>query len=174
MTLNRLSSLRPRTSFMNAIAESPDALWIVFKDGYPLTNKTRHDAIVTLPTSIVKPLLGDEPVFGHGRIQGVIDKTRVRSLSASRIRGPSVVFIGMAEAAETTEYTKPTSAADLKGTFYLALAVDKIPRSEVARIMKPDYQFCEVRRAASVQDEFNMYLLATGRSMLDWNNRMKV
>ena len=177
MSLNRLSSFRPKTVFMNSIAESPNALWVVFRDGYPLTDRNHQDAIVKLPTSSIRYLLGTEPIFGHSLTEGVVDKTRVRSLSASRIRGPAVVFLGWdeSEAAITSgTYTKPKSASDLDGKFYLALSVDKIPRSQLSQIMEPSFQFCEARKAATTQNPFDMYILATARSMLDWNNRMKV
>ncbi|KAH7102943.1 NUDIX hydrolase domain-like protein [Auriculariales sp. MPI-PUGE-AT-0066] len=173
MVLNRLSSLRPDTAFMNSVAESPNALWIMFRGGYPLTDKTKGDAIVKLSTAAVRPLLGAENVFGHALFEGVRDKTRVRSLSASRIRGPSVVFLGCDIPDSAEEYKKPATASDLEGVPYMAIAVDTLSRAELASTIRSDWQFCEVRRAASVQDEFDMYLLATARSMLDWNYRMK-
>ncbi|KZV91499.1 hypothetical protein EXIGLDRAFT_615572 [Exidia glandulosa HHB12029] len=177
MTLNRLSWLRPSSTFLNSAALSSDARWVLFRAGQPLVDSETH-ALVKLPTTDLAHLIGPSPVFGQTQNDGEVGPTGTKPLAASRLRGPAVVFLGWREPDNAvTEYKHPQTAADLPGTPFFAIALDGVPDSDVdALLQRPDgtqRRFVDARSAGARLDAWDTTLFAVARSMLDWNARMK-
>lgn len=173
MSLNRLSWLRPSSSFLNSAATSPDARWVLFRSGQPLIDGA---TLVQVTTPDIAHLLDPTPVFGQTQHDGEVGPEGFKPLAASRLRGPCVVFLGWREPEPlrpASEYKRPLTGADLPGTPYFALALDDVPEEEVARLVG-HWTFAEARSAGASMDAWDTALLAVARSMLDWNARMKV
>ena len=62
-----------------------------------------------LTTDEVKPLLGTELFFGQCEQEGEVYESDIPVLEASRIRRPSIVFLGLKEADTTSAGAMPSS-----------------------------------------------------------------
>ncbi|OJA10338.1 hypothetical protein AZE42_07345 [Rhizopogon vesiculosus] len=190
--LNRLSWLRPSHSFLNAVIVSPATRWILFNGGQPLISShpgTQKRSLALLTTNEVKPLLGAEPFFGQCEREGEVCASDIHVLEASRIRGPSVVFLGLKEADVTSGSALPssdfkdpyTAVENLEGTPYFSVDVvdldentinEAIENTELAKDGSA-LTFMEPRAAMSSLDVYTASIFAEARSMVDWNQRNK-
>ncbi|KAG1753336.1 NUDIX hydrolase domain-like protein [Suillus lakei] len=158
--LNRLSWLRTSHSFLNAVVVSPATRWILFNGGQPLVAShpgTQKRSLAFLTTEDVKPLLGAEPFFGQCEQEGEQCVSDVPVLQAARVRGPSIVFLGLREAETSgsalpsSEFKDPHSAVEkLTGIPYF-LRMSQI-------LMRP-------RAAMSSLDVYTAAIFAEARSM---------
>ncbi|KAL0072570.1 NADH pyrophosphatase [Marasmius tenuissimus] len=105
--LNRLAWLRTSHGFLDSIVQSPSSRWILFNAGKPLVSVSSgtqtSTSLAYLSTTSVRPLLGNQPLFGQGQND---DDTPVSAeqlnlhahvLQAARHRGAPVVFLGIHE-----------------------------------------------------------------------------
>ncbi|KAJ7655389.1 NUDIX hydrolase domain-like protein [Mycena rosella] len=192
--LNRLSWLRSSYSFLNAVAASSKARWLVSNAGQqlvsiPASNPSEKAAIAQLTTSQVKALLGPEPYFGQGKDDGrTLTADEVISVTESaRHRGVRVVFLGLLDtlsslnALPTSDFTDPERAvAKLEGIPYFALDIGELG-------VDADAFLTEVKDVAQVLswaeprgllmglqlDKVSLALFGEARSMVDWNQRNK-
>ncbi|KAJ7582815.1 NUDIX hydrolase domain-like protein [Mycena floridula] len=190
--LNRLSWLRGNATFLNTIAVSPKSRWLLFNAGQPLTtsSSTSPKALAYLATSQVKPLLGQEPYFGQGKIAGqLLDSTEENSFTESvRHHGSRVVFLGLEQAPGATisalpssDFKDPVSAAEkIDGTFYFSMDVADLdwPNDQLEEFLKgtdigQNLSWAEPRAFMRGIDAFNGSIFAEGRSLVDWNTRNK-
>lgn len=190
--LNRLSWLRTSHSFLNALVVSPTTRWILFNGGQPLIashpGTTQKRSLALLTTEDVKPLLGAEPFFGQGEQEGEHCASDVSVLEAARVRGPSVVFLGLREtetsgsALPSSEFKDPHSAvAKLTGTPYFSADVADLDENKVNEAIENTelakdgtmLAFVEPRAAMSSLDAYTAAIFAEARSMVDWNQRNK-
>ena len=196
--LNRLSWLRPSTSFLNAVLASKDTRWIVFQSGKPLVKLTpgsKESVLARLPTTDVRALLGPSPVFGQGKEPGATHEASAHSLEAARLHGPPIVFLGAHEpeglditsALPSTEFSASEDpdllVAKLHGIPYFALDAGNSSEDELkslvtdsseAKIGEGYLEFVEPRSASSNFSFFEAGVFAEARSMLDWNARNRV
>lgn len=190
--LNRLSWLRTSHSFLNAVVTSPTARWILFNGGQPLIAShagTQKGSLALLTTQDVKPLLGAEPFFGQCEQEGELSSSDVSVLEAARLRGPSIVFLGLKEtetlgtsALPSSEFKDPqTAVAKLTGTPYFSADVADLDENKVNEVIEnaglvkdgSTLAFTEPRAAMSSLDAYTAALFAEARSMVDWNQRNK-
>lgn len=192
--LNRLSWLRSSHSFLNAIAASPNARWLVLNAGQqlvsvPTSNTSERPAIAQLTTSQVKSFLGPEPWFGQGKDDGrTLSPDEVISFTESaRHRGVRIVFLGLLDtlstsnALPTSDFTDPERAvANLEGTPYFALDIGELGVDTEAFLDEhKDTQILSWGEARPLMmglqlDKVSLALFTVGRSMVDWNQRNKV
>ncbi|EJD43846.1 hypothetical protein AURDEDRAFT_88728 [Auricularia subglabra TFB-10046 SS5] len=168
--LNRLSWLRPSSTFLNSAAESDEARWVVLCHGQPLVDSSTN-TLALLPTSALRHLLGPRPFFGQTQNIEDVGDAKIKALAASRLRGPPVVFLGWRETDPEATYRHPSVAADLPGTPFFAVEFGS-PNHEVSGIL-PNSRFINARKASASFDEFENVLFSTASSILDWNSRMK-
>lgn len=189
--LNRLSWLRTSHSFLNAVVVSPAARWILFNGGQPLIAShpgTQKRSLALLTTEDVKPLLGTGPFFGQCEQEGELCTSDVPVLQAARVRGPSIVFLGLKEtetsgsALPSSEFKDPHSAvAKLTGTPYFSADIADLDENEVNETIEntelakdgSTLTFMEPRAAMSSLDVYTAAIFAEARSMVDWNQRNK-
>ncbi|KAG1806096.1 NUDIX hydrolase domain-like protein [Suillus subaureus] len=190
--LNRLSWLRTSHSFLNAVVVSPATRWILFSGGQPLIashpGTTQKRSLALLTTEDVKPLLGAEPFFGQGEQEGEHCTSDIPVLEAARVRGPSIVFLGLKEtetsgsALPSSEFKDPHSAvAKLTGTPYFSADVADLDENKVNEAIEntglakdgSTLAFMEPRAAMSSLDAYTAAIFAEARSMVDWNQRNK-
>ncbi|KAG1767451.1 NUDIX hydrolase domain-like protein [Suillus occidentalis] len=189
--LNRLSWLRTSHSFLNAVVVSPATRWILFNGGQPLVAShpgAQKRSLALLTTEDVKPLLGAGPFFGQCEQEEQLDVSDAPILQAARIRGPSIVFLGLKEtetsgsALPSSEFKDPHSAvAKLTGTPYFSADIADLDENKVnetienAQLAKDGstLTFMEPRAAMSSLDVFTAAIFAEARSMVDWNQRNK-
>lgn len=201
--LNRLSWLRTSQVFLNAVALSPSARWILFKDGQPLlaselsveSGKRGRRSLAPLTTAEVRSLLGSEPFFAQGQNDGEFAPADVHVLEAARLRGAPIVFLGLhepnsesdgADALPSTDFSAKVDAAavseKIKGTPYFSLNVsdvdqqtlDQVVQSTVAIQQGTKLGFMDARGAMNLLTYFDAAVIAEARSMVDWNARNKV
>ncbi|KAG8757708.1 NADH pyrophosphatase [Serendipita sp. 396] len=138
--LNRFGWLRTSAKFINASACSPRARWILFRSGDPLVHQSTGK-LVELPTSQLGTVLGSQPYFGQGQLEGESALPEVKNLESARLRGPRAVFLGVWErdAAQSAsgeanakeggnEATTTVDVEDVKGDFYFALDVSDVDK----------------------------------------------
>ncbi|OAX36523.1 hypothetical protein K503DRAFT_291783 [Rhizopogon vinicolor AM-OR11-026] len=190
--LNRLSWLRPSHSFLNAVVVSPATRWILFNGGQPLISShpgTQKRSLALLTTDEVKPLLGADPFFGQCEQEGEVCASDIHVLEASRIRGPSVVFLGLKEADVTSGSALPSSdfkdpyaaVENLEGTPYFSVDVVDLDENKINEAIENTelakdgsaLTFMEPRAAMSSLDVYTASIFAEARSMVDWNQRNK-
>lgn len=190
--LNRLSWLRTSRSFLNAVVASPTARWILFNGGQPLIAShvgTPKGSLALLTTQDVKPLLGAEPFFGQCEQEGELSSSDIPILEAARLRGPSIVFLGLKEtetlgtsALPSSEFKDPEAAvAKLTGIPYFSADIADLDEHKVNEVIEnaglvkdgSTLAFTEPRAAMSSLDAYTAALFAEARSMVDWNQRNK-
>ncbi|KAJ7287096.1 NUDIX hydrolase domain-like protein [Mycena rebaudengoi] len=187
--LNRLSWLRSSHLFLNAVAASPKARWIVSSASQQLvsmstSNTSDLPTLAQLTTSQVKPFLGEEPYFGQGQDDGrVLSADEVSPHTEScRHRGARIVFLGLLDALSTqnalptSDFTDPVRAvANLNGTPYFAIDVgDVVSDKEAFLKERSDSQILrwgEPRTLMGTLDDVSLTLFNAARSMVDWNQR---
>ncbi|KIK55653.1 hypothetical protein GYMLUDRAFT_76404 [Collybiopsis luxurians FD-317 M1] len=197
--LNRLSWLRTSSVFLNSIISSPDARWLLFKAGNPLTTKTGpKSTLAFLSTKDVRPFIGEAPYFGQGKDAGLLTKEEhIPVTEAVRHRGAPIVFLGLLESAAaasstgggtgalpSSEFADPEKALDkVEGTPYFAMDVadleledsvidSKIKESEQAKAGTA-LDWLDARSLMASADLASGAIFAEGRSMVDWNSRNK-
>lgn len=134
-------------------------------------------------------MLGAEPFFGQGEQEGQHCASDSHVLEAARVRGPSIVFLGLKEtensgnALPSSEFKDPHSAvAKLTGTPYFSADVADLDESKVNEAIEntelakdgSTLTFVEPRAAMSSLDAYTAAIFAEARSMVDWNQRNKV
>ncbi|KAJ7169167.1 NUDIX hydrolase domain-like protein [Mycena crocata] len=186
--LNRLSWLRSSHSFLNAIAASPKARWLVSNAGQPLvsvpaSNSAEKPTIAQLETSQVKPFLGSEPYFGQGKEdgRGTSADEVISFTESARHRGVRIVFLGLLDtlstlnALPTSDFTDPERAvATLEGIPYFALDIAELG-IDASEFLNRDTRWAEPRSLMmDLQlDKVSLALFTEARSMVDWNQRNK-
>jgi NAD+ diphosphatase len=191
--LNRLSWLRPSHSFLNAIAASPKARWLVSNGGQQLvsvsaSNASQNTTIAQLTTSQVKSFLGSEPYFGQGKDDGQpLAANEVMAFTESvRHRGIPIVFLGLLDplstlnALPTSDFTDPERAvAKLEGIPYFALDIAELGIDIDAFLNQDkDTQILSWGEPRALLmglqlDKVSLTLFNEARSMVDWNQRNK-
>jgi NAD+ diphosphatase len=192
--LNRLSWLRSSYSFLNAVAASTKARWLVSNAGQqlvsvPAANASDKPAIAQLTTSQVKALLGPEPYFGQGKDDGrTLTADEVITFTESaRHRGVRVVFLGLLDtlstlnALPTSDFTDPERAvANLHGIPYFALDIGELGVDADAFLSEHSdgtqiLSWGEPRALLMGMqlDKVSLALFTEARSMVDWNQRNK-
>ncbi|KAJ7503053.1 NUDIX hydrolase domain-like protein [Mycena galericulata] len=192
--LNRLSWLRSSHSFLNAIAASPKARWLVLNSGQhlvsvPASNSSAKPAIAQLATSQVKGFLGSEPWFGQGKDDGrtLAADELIPFTESARHRGVRVVFLGLLDtlstlnALPTSDFADPERAvANLDGTPYFALDIGELGVDTDAFLEenKNTDQILSWGEARPLMmglqlDKVSLALFTEARSMVDWNQRNK-
>lgn len=142
-----------------------------------------------MTTDEVKPLLGTEPFFGQCEQEGEVCESDIPVLEASRIRGPSIVFLGLKEADTTSGSALPSSdfndphaaVENLEGVPYFSMDVVDLDQDKINEaIENAEFEnvgstliFMEPRSAMSSLDAFTAGIFAEARSMVDWNQRNK-
>ncbi|CAG7847081.1 SubName: Full=Related to NPY1-NADH pyrophosphatase I of the Nudix family of hydrolases, has a peroxisomal targetin {ECO:0000313/EMBL:CCA69135.1} [Serendipita indica DSM 11827] len=178
--LNRFGWLRTSARFINASASSSRARWLLFRSGDPLIVKS-SGAPLALSTNRVERLLGPQPFFGQGQVDGELASPDIKSLQSARLRGPIAIFLGVLEtknAANTsvTEQDQDVIIDEVKGDAYFALDVTNIDK-EVLSVLQDDVgedaAFASARGAASAFDKTQAAMFAGARAMLEWNSRNK-
>ncbi|KAI0948968.1 hypothetical protein AcW1_008696 [Taiwanofungus camphoratus] len=193
--LNRLSWLRQSQPFLNGIILSPATRWIVFQEGQPLLASeptSRKRSLARLSTADVRPLLGSEPFFAQGEVDGQTAPVDVAALEAARMRGPPIVFLGLHEPQSNEADALPSSdfsaksdpaavVANIKGTPFFSLDVSDVAKGKLEEALRnsqasksgAELTFSEPRAAMGTFDEFEAGMFAEARSMVDWNSRNK-
>jgi NAD+ diphosphatase len=191
--LNRLSWLRPSHSFLNAIAASPKARWLVSNGGQqlvsvPASNASQNTTIAQLTTSQVKSFLGSEPYFGQGKDDGQpLAVNEVMAFTESvRHRGIRIVFLGLLDplstlnALPTSDFTDPERAvAKLEGIPYFALDIVELGIDIDAFLNQDkDTQILSWGEPRALLmglqlDKVSLTLFNEARSMVEWNQRNK-
>lgn len=178
--LNRFGWLRTSARFINASASSSRARWLLFRSGDPLIVKS-SGAPLALSTNRVERLLGPQPFFGQGQVDGELASPDIKSLQSARLRGPIAIFLGVLEtknAANTsvTEQDQDVIIDEVKGDAYFALDVTNVEK-EVLSVLQDDVgedaAFASARGAASAFDKTQAAMFAGARAMLEWNSRNK-
>ncbi|KAJ7935208.1 NUDIX hydrolase domain-like protein [Mycena leptocephala] len=179
--LNRLSWLRPSHSFLNAIAASPKARWLVSNGGQQLVS-------VSASNAQVKSFLGSEPYFGQGKDDGQpLAANEVMAFTESvRHRGIPIVFLGLLDplstlnALPTSDFTDPERAvAKLEGIPYFALDIAELGIDIDAFLNQDkDTQILSWGEPRALLmglqlDKVSLTLFNEARSMVDWNQRNK-
>ncbi|KAJ7496828.1 NUDIX hydrolase domain-like protein [Mycena latifolia] len=192
--LNRLSWLRSSYSFLNAVAASSKARWLVSNAGQqlvsvPASNASAKPAIAQLTTSQVKAFLGPEPYFGQGKDDGrtlTADEV-IPFTESARHRGVRVVFLGLLDtlssqnALPTSDFTDPERAvAKLEGIPYFALDIGELGADADAFLAehKDTTQILSWGEPRALLmgmqlDKVSLALFTEARSMVDWNQRNK-
>ncbi|KAJ6589961.1 NUDIX hydrolase domain-like protein [Mycena vulgaris] len=188
--LNRLSWLRSSHSFLNAVAASSKARWLVSNAGQqlvsvPASSPSGKPIIAQLTTSQVKAFLGPEPYFGQGKddARGLTADEVIPFTESARHRGVRVVFLGLLDslsslnALPTSDFTDPERAvAKLEGTPYFALDIGELGVDTAAFLSEnPETSWAEPRSLLmGLQlDKVSLALFTEARSMVDWNQRNK-
>lgn len=189
--LNRLSWLRTSQVFIDAILRSPSTRWILFNSGKPLVVSHKDQptvrSLARLTTADVKPLLGPEPYLGQAENDGDIAPRGVPALEVVRLRGPSIVFLGLEEP-HGVPATLPSSdfseapeivAERITGTPYFSLDVSDVDSSTLDILSQSnqfaqdgsEVKFSDARAAMSSMNWFDAAVFAEARSMVDWSAR---
>ncbi|CAK5281693.1 unnamed protein product [Mycena citricolor] len=191
--LNRLSWLRSSPSFLNAVALSPKARWLVSKGhnqlvSVPASDPNARPSIATLSTSQLQPFLGPAPYFGQGKDEGglLTAEEQISFTEAVRHRGVRVVFLGLldtlsvANALPSSDFTDPEKAvANLTGAPYFAIDVSEAEDDADALLsLEKDSLALSWAEARGVMmglklDQTSLDLFNEARSMVDWNRRNK-
>lgn len=168
----------------------------MFQGGQPLLvsePSTRKRSLARLSSADVRPLLGAEPFFSQGQLEGDSAAGNVLILESARFRGPPIVFLGLhepqtgqADALPSSDFSAKsdvtTVIGNLKGTPFFSLDVtdidqgilDKAFQNSEAGKAGAELVFSEPRAAMSTFDSFEASVFAEARSMVDWNSRNKV
>ncbi|KAI0088142.1 NUDIX hydrolase domain-like protein [Irpex rosettiformis] len=192
--LNRLSWLRTSEPFLNAIVEHQSTQWILFKGGSLLISTPegqKKGKVARLSTPEVRSVLGAKPYFAQTQKEGEIADSSISVLEAARIRGPSIVFLGLHENDGTTSGALPSSdfskrdagsvAANVKGEPYFSLDLTGVPQQEIDWVLKnaevnrvgEKLAFIDTRTSMSSMDDFAGGIVAEAKAMVEWNTRNK-
>ncbi|KAF8150434.1 NUDIX hydrolase domain-like protein [Mycena galopus ATCC 62051] len=191
--LNRLSWLRSSHSFLNAIAASPKARWLVANNGQqlvstPASSSSSRPIIAQLATEQVKSFLGPEPYFGQGKDDArlLTAEEETPFTEAARRRGPRIVFLGLLDALSTlnalptSDFKDPeTAVAKLEGVPYFALDIGELGIDTEAFLdHDKDTQILSWGEPRALMmglqlDKVSLALFNGARSMVDWNQRNK-
>ncbi|KAJ7270077.1 NAD+ diphosphatase [Mycena haematopus] len=190
--LNRLSWLRSSHSFLNAIAASPKARWLVSNGGQqlvsvPALSSSDRPVIGQLTTEQVKSFLGPEPYFGQGEDGGLNATDEISHFTESaRLRGPRIVFLGLLDslstlnALPTSDFKDPERAvAKLEGIPYFALDIAELGLdTDTFLNQDKDNQILSWGEPRALLmglqlDKVSLALFNEARSMVDWNQRNK-
>ena len=175
---------------MNAITNSPQSKWLLFKAGAPLVSSSLSTPLqlAYLSTKDVRPFLGSEPFFGQGQKAGSLADDVAKSESTRHL-GPRVVFLGLTQhpsdtALPSSDFADPEAAVEnIKGTPYFSLDVAEIQEASTAETAFQhtdlaqaghSFQWMDSRKVMTRLDIFNGSIFAVARSMVDWNHRNKV
>ncbi|EED79916.1 predicted protein [Postia placenta Mad-698-R] len=128
-----------------------------------------------LSTADVRPLLGSEPFFSQGQVEGEHAPSDVLVLESARLRGPPLVFLGLhepqavggeADALPSSEFSAKSDAetviANLTGTPYFSLDVTQVEQTVLDKTLlasEPakagaELTFFEPRGAMAYMDAF--------------------
>lgn len=193
--LNRLSWLRQSPAFLNAVAASPAARWLVYQGGQPLLSTQpdgRTRGLASFTTNDIRPVLGSDPLFGQGQNEGETAAVDTPVLEAARLRGAPIVFLGLHEPEESKSGALPSAefsakgaaeaaVANIEGTPYFTVDVTDVDADKVKDLLSGSeaaqrgekLEFSEPRAAMGSMDMFQAALFAEARSMVDWNGRNK-
>jgi NAD+ diphosphatase len=181
--LNRFAWLRSSAKFINACAASPQARWLLYRSGDPLVDK-RLGNHIELPTRHVESILGPQPYFGQGRLEGESGPLDVKILESARLRGPTAIFLGVWENDDSDAET----ADNVKGHPYFAIDVSNVEGSLLEQVYAAgkatamqasqnadvEMDYVSARAAASRFSRDHGAIFAAARAMLEWNSRTKV
>jgi NAD+ diphosphatase len=179
--LNRFAWLRSSAKFINACAASPQARWLLYRSGDPLVDK-RLGNHIELPTRHVVSILGPQPYFGQGQLEGESGPLEVKILESARLRGATAIFLGVWENDDVE------IADNVKGHPYFALDVSNVESSlleqvhaagkatamEAVQNAGVEMDYVSARAAASRFSREHGAIFAAARAMLEWNSRTKV
>ncbi|KAJ6491760.1 NAD+ diphosphatase [Mycena vitilis] len=191
--LNRLSWLRSSYTFLNAVAASPKARWLVSNGGQQLVSAPAGSpsgkvAAAQLTTSQVQSFLGPQPYFGQGKdADQVLSANEVTSSTESaRHIGVRIVFLGLLDslsslnALPTSDFTDPERAvAKLEGIPYFALDIAELEvEADAFLAQDKDNQTLSWGEPRALLmglqlDKVSLTLFNEARSMVDWNQRNK-
>ncbi|KAH8827884.1 NUDIX hydrolase domain-like protein [Flagelloscypha sp. PMI_526] len=181
--LNRLSWLRSKSAFLNAIVESPSSKWLVFNAGQPLVSDSR---IAYLSTEEVKPFIGSQPWFGQNAEPTDLLLAEDEHTEAIRHTGISIVFLGLHEpenattALPETEFIDASSAVKkLEGNPYFTIDLSELPDNQAQEAIQriqaskegQNMTWSEPRSMMSSMNIFDAAVYAEARSMVDWIQR---
>ncbi|KZV73507.1 hypothetical protein PENSPDRAFT_289889 [Peniophora sp. CONT] len=181
--LNRLSWMRDSAIYLDTLAASSKARWVVFQAGSPLTAyRSSKNTLVKFSTADVRPFIGEAPLFGQGQVQGERSVEKVSVLESARFFGARVVFLGVQESGPN-DFGKiedaEAAANALNGDPYFSVdlsdeeqsAVDALVEKAQAAHEDAKVAFAEPRSAIRGMSSEDAAAFAVGRSMLDWNSR---
>lgn len=197
-SLNRLSWLRQQQPFLNQIIPSPETQWVVFHGGRPLFQtepNAKTPVLARLTTADVRPLLGPEPFFGQGQVDGELGASGVVALEGARLRGPPIAFLGLQErtsnerrALPSTDFTPKSDVGltgvleNIEGSAFFSLDVTGVEQDELdaalqktsAKKRGAELSFVDPRAAMASLTHSDSNIFAMARSVHDWNSRNKV
>lgn len=178
------------------MVDSSTTKWMLFKNGQPLiasTPDSKDRSLALLSTAEIRGLLGPEPYFQQGQNPGELGSSDVHVLESARIRGSGIVFLGLQEtdaddagALPSSDFSAKSDAAsvvaNLKGTAYFALDVDKVDGAQLDQALQTSeaaksgvsLTFVDGRQAMGYMDHTTAAVYAEARAMVDWNARNKV
>lgn len=157
-----------------------------------LNNDRDGDRLVVLAyltTSDMKPILGPPPYFGQGKEIGDLlpdSDAGHSSTQSARHRGLRVVFVGLHESANvTSEFTSPEDALkNLDGTPYFSADISTLEYTPeelqefldntTLRREGKAFTWSNPRALISTLDAFTAGIVASAKSVVDWNLRNKV
>lgn len=175
--------MRDSAVYLDTLAASPKARWVVFQAGQPLTAfQSSKNTLVTFSTTDVRPFIGKAPLFGQGNVQGERSTVNIPVLESARFFGARVVFLGVqesgpndfgriedAEAAANALHGEPYFSVDVSDEDQSA--VDSLLEKAQATHEGANVSFAEPRSALRGLSKEDAAAFAVGRSMLDWNTR---
>lgn len=158
---------------------------------------TKSFALARLTTSDVKDLLGPEPYFAQGKNPGVAAEEIGPALESARVHGPPIIFLGLQEPGgvhglgegnilPSSDFSKKSDAIAvvkrLHGEPIFALDVTRLPSNGVNALVASAsvvgggvaLAFIDGRAAMGHLNQIDSGIFAVGRSMVDWNARIKV
>lgn len=199
LPLNRLAWLRTSNSFLNAVVTSPQARWVLYKDGNLLMESDDQSSgrltLSRLTFHDVEPLLGTAPYFAQGQNPGDLAENDVRALQSARIHGPPIAFLGLLEpdtggkignilpSSQFSAKADPASiAARIEGSPFFSLDVTKLDQGEVEKVLKESsivkagktFEFVDGRAAMGHLTQVDSAIFAESRTLVDWNSRTRV
>ncbi|KAF8313642.1 hypothetical protein DL93DRAFT_2156137 [Clavulina sp. PMI_390] len=155
-------------------------------------------ALTLLPTAAVLPLLGPAPYFAQGQNQGSVipadlitteHNGKGKFLESARIHGPTIVFLGTLESHDDSWLDRPASdyskaletPESIIGDPYFALDVTGTDPEVLKDVLKQEIEgyggvreeFGDALRVGLTLDPVEVAIFSEGRTMIDWNSRMK-
>lgn len=188
-TLNRLSWLRPSSSFLRVAISKQDSRFIVFQNNLVLAtvdgaSADKVTALGLLHTSTVQSLFpAGSLTFGSHAGGGVQDEGADAPYGGSRASpgGPILAFLGVEQYKERTAPTDfigiPYFAIDIGGSAAgapSAAGVDAALAAAGAAAGGKVLKFVDPRAATPVFGQKESSLFSEARSIIDWNVRNKV
>lgn len=175
--------MRDSAVYLDTLAASPKARWVVFQAGSPLTAyQSSKSTLVSFSTADVRPFIGEAPLFGQGQVKGERTTEKAPVLESARFFGARIVFIGVqesgpndfgriedAEAAANALNGEPCFSVDVSDEEQSA--VDALVEKARAAHEGASVSFAEPRSAIRGMTSEDAATFAVGRSMLDWNTR---